>query len=219
MTNRKTKAQLKPLAPMNERQRLYIEALNNSSQVIVLGPAGTGKTYVAATYAAHALKSKDIDKIVITRPNVAAGNRLGFDPGTALEKMMGWVVPILDVLRKHIDSNTLHQYIKDGTIEFASFEKMRGRSFENCFVILDEAQNVTPHEMKMFLTRLGENCKAVIDGDIQQSDIKGASGLSVAINLSKKYGINVPVIEFTFDDIVRSELCKQWIIAFYKEGI
>lgn len=204
---------------MNERQRLYIEALNNSSQVIVLGPAGTGKTYIAATYAAQALKNKDIGKIVITRPNVAAGNRLGFDPGTALEKMMGWVVPILDVLRKHLDSNTLNQYIKDGTIEFASFEKMRGRSFENCFVILDEAQNVTPHEMKMFLTRLGENCKAVIDGDIQQSDIKGTSGLSVAISLSKKYGINVPVVEFTFDDIVRSELCKQWIVAFYKEGI
>ena len=204
---------------MNERQRLYIEALNNSSQVIVLGPAGTGKTYIAATYAAQALKNKDIGKIVITRPNVAAGNRLGFDPGTALEKMMGWVVPILDVLRKHLDSNTLNQYIKDGTIEFASFEKMRGRSFENCFVILDEAQNVTPDEMKMFLTRLGENCKAVIDGDIQQSDIKGTSGLSVAISLSKKYGINVPVVEFTFDDIVRSELCKQWIVAFYKEGI
>ena len=204
---------------MNERQRLYIEALNNSSQVIVLGPAGTGKTYIAATYAAQALKNKDIGKIVITRPNVAAGNRLGFDPGTALEKMMGWVVPILDVLRKHLDSNTLNQYIKDGTIEFPSFEKMRGRSFENCFVILDEAQNVTPHEMKMFLTRLGENCKAVIDGDIQQSDIKGTSGLSVAISLSKKYGINVPVVEFTFDDIVRSELCKQWIVAFYKEGI
>ena len=204
---------------MNERQRLYIEALNNSSQVIVLGPAGTGKTYIAATYAAQALKNKDIGKIVITRPNVAAGNRLGFDPGTALEKMMGWVVPILDVLRKHLDSNTLNQYIKDGTIEFASFEKMRGRSFENCFVILDEAQNVTPHEMKMFLTRLGENCKAVIDGDIQQSDIKGTSGLSVAISLSKKYGSNVPVVEFTFDDIVRSELCKQWIVAFYKEGI
>lgn len=219
MTNRKAKAPLKPLSPMNERQRLYIEALDNSSQVIVLGPAGTGKTYVAATYAAQALKNKDIGKIVITRPNVAAGNRLGFDPGTALEKMMGWVVPILDVLRKHLDSNTLNQYIKDGTIEFASFEKMRGRSFENCFVILDEAQNVTPHEMKMFLTRLGENCKAVIDGDIQQSDIKGTSGLSVAINLSKKYGINVPVVEFTFDDIVRSELCKQWIVAFYKEGI
>ena len=219
MTNRKAKAPLKPLSPMNERQRLYIEALNNSSQVIVLGPAGTGKTYVAATYAAQALKNKDIGKIVITRPNVAAGNRLGFDPGTALEKMMGWVVPILDVLRKHLDSNTLNQYIKDGTIEFASFEKMRGRSFENCFVILDEAQNVTPHEMKMFLTRLGENCKAVIDGDIQQSDIKGTSGLSVAISLSKKYGINVPVVEFTFDDIVRSELCKQWIVAFYKEGI
>jgi len=111
------------------------------------------------------------------------------------------------------------QYIRNGQIEFASFEKMRGRSFEDCFIILDEAQNVTPHEMKMFLTRIGENCKAIIDGDVQQSDIKGQSGLSVAIALSKKYAINVPIVEFTFDDIVRSELCKQWIKAFYKEGI
>jgi phosphate starvation-inducible protein PhoH and related proteins len=215
----KKNRKLLELTPMNERQRLYINALETRNQIIVLGPAGTGKTYIAATYAAKMLQEGTIDRIVITRPNVASGNRLGFDPGTALEKMMGWVVPVLDVLRKHLGSDLVFQYIKSGQIEFASFEKMRGRSFEDCFVILDEAQNVTPHEMKMFLTRLGENCKAVIDGDIQQSDIKGQSGLSVAINLSKKYNILVPIVEFTFDDIVRSELCKQWIVAFYKEGL
>lgn len=215
----KKNRKLLELTPMNERQRLYINALETRNQIIVLGPAGTGKTYIAATYAAKMLQEGVIDRIVITRPNVASGNRLGFDPGTALEKMMGWVVPVLDVLRKHLGSDLVFQYIKSGQIEFASFEKMRGRSFEDCFVILDEAQNVTPHEMKMFLTRLGENCKAVIDGDIQQSDIKGQSGLSVAINLSKKYNILVPIVEFTFDDIVRSELCKQWIVAFYKEGL
>ena len=162
---------------------------------------------------------KTIDKIIITRPNVAAGKSIGYFPGTLEEKMMPWVMPVLEVLHWNLGKGAVETGIKNGNIEIAPFETMRGRSFQDAFVILDEAQNVTPHEMKMFLTRIGENCKVVLNGDIMQSDLGETSGLSKAIHLAKKHMIPVPVVEFTADDIVRSVLCKQWIMAFMKEGL
>tara|TARA_R110000868_G_scaffold246225_1_gene502838 strand:- start:278 stop:976 length:699 start_codon:yes stop_codon:yes gene_type:complete len=202
-----------------EKQVEYIKALSTSDQVIVLGPAGTGKTYIAATTACNLYITKQIDKIIITRPNIAAGKSIGYFPGTLEEKMLPWVLPVLEVLHKHLGRGAVDTGIKSGNIEIAPFETMRGRSFEDAFVILDEAQNVTPHEMKMFLTRIGQNCTVILNGDIMQSDLNEASGLSKAIHIAKKHMIPVPVIEFGVDDIVRSELCKMWIIAFMKEGI
>lgn len=221
-TRRKTtykgadKKNLSGLVPKTEKQKEYIEALK-SSQVIVLGPAGTGKTYIAATHASDLYSLKDIDKIIITRPNVSAGKSIGYFPGTLEEKMMPWVMPVLEVLHKHLGKGVVETGVKNGNIEIAPFETMRGRSFENAFVILDEAQNVSAHEMKMFLTRVGENCTVVLNGDIQQSDLPSTSGLTKAIEMVRKYDIPVPVVEFTEEDIVRSDLCKAWIIAWMKE--
>lgn len=205
------------LLPRSENQGLYIEAIKTQNQIIVLGPAGTGKTYIAATAAANLYTKKEIDKIVITRPNVAAGKSIGYFPGTLEEKMMPWVMPVLEVLHWQLGKGAVDTGIKNGNIEIAPFETMRGRSFRDAFVILDEAQNVSPHEIKMFLTRIGENCKVILNGDIFQSDLNETSGLAKAIHMVKKYMLPVPVIEFGVDDIVRSDLCKQWIIAFMKE--
>ena len=205
------------LLPLNDRQSDYIEAIKSYNQIIVLGPAGTGKTYIAATYAANLYLTKQIDKIIITRPNIAAGKSIGYFPGTLEEKMMPWVMPVLEVLHWHMGKGAVETGIKNGNIEIAPFETMRGRSFKDAFVILDEAQNVTPHEIKMFLTRVGENCKVILNGDIFQSDLQDTSGLSKAIHMVKKYLLPVPVIEFQMEDIVRSDLCKQWISAFMQE--
>lgn len=202
---------------MNETQKAYINALRTSPQTVVLGPAGTGKTYIAASFAASLYNNKKIDKIIVTRPNTPAGRSIGYFPGTLEEKMGPWMVPVMDTLKKHLGPGTIETGVKLGNIEMAPFETMRGRSFENAFVILDEAQNTSAEEMKMFLTRVGENSRVVINGDIMQSDVGKSSGLATCISMIKKYDIPVPVIEFTVEDIVRSGLCRLWVEAFIKE--
>jgi phosphate starvation-inducible PhoH-like protein len=208
----------KAFKPKNATQRDYYNALKANSQVICLGPAGTGKTYVAATLAAELYLKQEITKVIITRPNVSAGKGLGFFPGTLEEKMEPWVLPVIEVLRFHMGRGAVDCAVKSGNIEVAPFETMRGRSFEDAFVILDEAQNTTISEIKMFLTRMGEGCTMVLNGDVQQSDLSGASGLLTIIEMATRYGLPVPVIEFTADDIVRSELTKRWIMAFMEAG-
>jgi phosphate starvation-inducible PhoH-like protein len=210
---------LVPLIPKNERQDTYIKAINNSQQVIVLGPSGTGKTYIAATAAANAYAMKQIDKIIITRPNVSVGKDLGYLPGTLEEKYAPWVLPVFEVLEEQLGKGVVETGVKSGNFEMAPLSTMRGRSFKNAFIIVDEAQNLTVHEVKMLLTRVGENCKIIINGDLRQSDIKEQSGLSKIIHLAKKYSMDVPVIEFTVDDIVRSDICKAWVVAFLEEGL
>ena len=188
-------------------QRDFIDALNTSRQVFVLGPAGTGKTYVTATYAADLYIMKKIDKIVITRPHVAVGKELGFLKGDLAEKTM------------HLGKGTVETGIKNGNIEMAPLALMRGRSFDNSFIIVDETQNITTHELKMLLTRVGEGTTIVLNGDVQQSDLKEADGLSKVIHLAKKYMLPVPVIEFGVDDIIRSDITAMWVKTFMKEGI
>jgi len=213
----KTKRSTTQLYAMNENQGDYIKALETSSQVVVTGSSGTGKTYVAATFAAQMLQAGQIEKIVLTRPNVSVGRDLGYFPGTLLEKITPWAQPVLEVLSKHLGKQEVNTYIKEGTIEIAPLSTMRGRSFEKAFILLDEAQNATPAEMKMFLTRIGEDCKLVVNGDIQQNDLRGNnSGLDQIVDMIERYKLNIPIIEFTVDDIVRSKICKDWIIAFDK---
>jgi len=204
------------LKALNDNQKHYIKALIDFDQVIVCGFSGTGKTYIAATVAANMYAQKQIDKIILTRPNVSVGKDLGYFPGTLEEKFAPWAMPILDVLIEQLGKAVVETAIKNGNIEMAPLSTMRGRSFKNAFIILDEGQNTTVAEMKMFLTRIGQNCKVVINGDIKQSDIRVQSGLSKVIQLAKDYKLPVPVIEFGVDDIVRSDICKQWIIAFEK---
>jgi phosphate starvation-inducible PhoH-like protein len=207
------------LQPLNDNQRLYLGALETSDQVIVCGYSGTGKTYVAATYAANMYATRKIDKIILTRPNVSVGKDLGYFPGTLEEKFAPWAAPVLDVLNEQLGKGVVESGIKNGNIEMAPLSTMRGRSFKNAFIILDEGQNTTIPEIKMFLTRVGKGCKVVINGDVKQSDITGQSGLSKIIHLAKKHQLPVPVIEFGVDDIVRSDICKAWIIAFEGEKL
>jgi phosphate starvation-inducible PhoH-like protein len=198
---------------------MFIDALKENSQVFVLGPAGTGKTYVTATFAADLYITKKIDKIVITRPHVAVGKDLGYLPGSLEEKTYPWALPVLDVLEKHLGKGSVDTGVKNGNIEMAPLALMRGRSFDNSFIIVDETQNITTHELKMLLTRVGENSTIVLNGDVQQSDLKEADGLSKVIHLAKKYMLPVPIIEFGVGDIVRSDICAEWVKVFMKENL
>lgn len=224
-TRRKTNykgADSKPTSgfvPRTQKQKDLVDAFKESSQVLVLGPAGTGKTYVTATYAADLYTLKEIDKIVITRPHVAVGKDIGYLPGTLEEKTYPWALPVLDVLQRHWGKGTLETAIKNGNVEMAPLALMRGRSFENAFIIVDETQNITTHELKMLLTRVGEGSTIVLNGDVQQSDLKEADGLSKIIHLAKKHMLPVPIIEFGLEDIVRSDICAQWVKVFMKEGL
>lgn len=207
------------LLPRNDRQTQYLEALKTSDQVIVFGPAGTGKTYCVATFAANQYHLKNINKIVITRPHVAVGKDIGYLPGTLEEKCVPWALPVVDVLEKHLTKGVVETGLKNQNIEVAPLALMRGRSFEDTFVIVDEAQNITLPELKMLVTRIGEGSKLVLNGDVQQSDLKEADGLSKITHYAKKHMLPIPIIEFTIDDVVRSDICKQWIKVFTEEGI
>jgi len=208
-----------PLLPKNDNQSAYIKALKTSPQVIVTGPAGTGKTFIASTFAANLFAQGDIDKIILTRPNVASGRSLGFFPGTMEEKMAPWVIPFTDVLEAVLGAEAFGIAVKKKQIDIVPFEVMRGRTFNRAFVILDEAQNTSPSEIKMFLTRIGEESQVLMNGDIKQSDLRSASGLKTVLEMVRKHKLPVPHIEFTVDDIVRSDICAMWVRAFDKEGI
>lgn len=201
------------------KQQDLLTALASSRQVFILGPAGTGKTYVTATFAADLYTTKKIDKIVITRPHVAVGKELGFLKGDLQEKTMPWALPVLDVLEKHLGRGTVETGIKNGNIEMAPLALMRGRSFDNAFIIVDETQNITTHELKMMLTRVGEGTTIVLNGDVQQSDLKEADGLSKIIHLAKKHMLPIPIIEFGVDDIIRSDITAMWVKVFMKEKL
>jgi len=213
------KSRTVPLVPMNDNQKTYLDALKKSKQVIVLGPSGTGKTYIAATHAANLYLAKRIDKIIITRPAVSVGKSLGALPGTMEEKFGPWLSPVLSVLEQHLGKNKLETDTKNGNIQMAPLEYMRGSSFKDAFVLADECQNLDVAQFKMLVTRIGDNCQLVMNGDIRQSDIKEQSGLSKAIHLAKKYNIDASVVEFTLDDVVRSDVCRQWLTAFYEENL
>ena len=207
-----------PIKALNPTQADYLDALRTSPQVVVLGPAGTGKTWIAATEAADMYRQRQIGKIILTRPNVPCGRSLGFFPGALEDKFAPWATPIVDAVKERIGSAAYDIAVRHGDIEMVPFEVMRGRSWKDAFVLLDEAQNTTPAEIKTFLTRVGENCISVINGDVNQSDIQQASGLRRMIDLVRSNGLPVPVIEFSLDDIVRSGLCAMWVRAFEGEG-
>ena len=203
-----------PIKALNPTQADYLHALRTAQQVVVLGPAGAGKTWIAASYAADLYRQGRISKIILTRPNVPCGRSLGFFPGTMEEKFAPWAVPIVDAIKERIGDAPFDIAIKRGDIEMVPFEVMRGRTWKNAFVLLDEAQNTSVAEIKTFLTRIGEDCMSVVNGDINQSDIHQTSGLGRMIELIRANGLPVPVIEFGLDDIVRSGICAMWVRAF-----
>jgi phosphate starvation-inducible PhoH-like protein len=208
-----------PIKALNKTQARYLDALATASQVVVLGPAGTGKTWIAATYAADLYRKRQIDRIILTRPNVPSGRSLGFFPGTLQEKFTPWAAPVIEAIEERIGRAAFNIALKNGDIELVPFEVMRGRSWKDSFILLDEAQNATPSEMKTFLTRTGEGCTVVINGDVSQCDLPDASGLRTVLHLIDAQDLPVPVVEFTSADIVRSGVCAMWVKAFEDAGM
>jgi len=207
-----------PLCAKNKTQREYIQAiLGESEMVMCTGPAGTGKTYIPVVLAADMYVKGTINKIVMSRPNVPAGRSLGHFPGSLEEKMGEWVTTFLIILKERLGQGALDCAIRNGNIEFIPFETMRGRTFDDSFIILDESQNTTQDEIKMFLTRLGENSKTLIIGDIDQSDLGSLgpdNGLAMAADMVDYYDMPIDLIEFSSEEVVRSEICKMWVMAF-----
>lgn len=208
---------VRELVPLTETQKQYINCIKSYPQIFCIGPAGTGKTFVASTVAARLLKKNTIKQIVVVRPNEPTGRSLGFDPGTEYEKMLNWVRPVVDVFVKEFGHQALTTQFKNGNIILSPLEKMRGASFENTFVIMDEAQNTTPKIMEMFNTRIGEDSTVVITGDLDQTDLTTKSGLAHSVELIRKYKLPIPIVEFTEEDIVRSGLCRLWVDAYRQE--
>ena len=198
-------------------QKKYLEAVKENDIVFAIGPAGTGKTYQAVAMAVSALKSRAVDRIIITRPAVEAGERLGFLPGDLKEKVDPYLTPLYDALNDMIPHDKLKIYLDQRTIEIAPLAYMRGRTLHNSFIILDEAQNATPMQMKMFLTRLGVTSKAIITGDVTQIDlpIHDRSGLIDATNILKKVD-GISFVHFDETDVVRHTLVKNIIKAYAK---
>ena len=208
-----------PIKALNANQSDYLDALARHSQVVVMGPAGTGKTWIAATYAADLYRKRRIGKIILTRPNVPCGRSLGFIPGSMEEKFAPWAAPITDAIKERIGEAAYDIALKRGDIEMVPFEVMRGRSWKEAFVILDEAQNTNAAQMKTFLTRIGEDCKVVVNGDVSQCDLTENSGLRTVLDLIRSRNLPVPVIEFGLADIVRSGICAMWTRAFEEAHI
>ena len=207
----------KQLTPLNDAQAVYINSIQTNNISFGIGPAGTGKTFIAASMAAEALLIGEVDRIIITRPAVDAGEHLGFMPGDINEKYDHYLTPLIEVLTKRLGSGPVEMYRKNGKIEALPLAFMRGRNLENAFIILDEAQNTTPSQMKMFLTRFSEGSIGVIDGDCSQTDIDGPSGLVDALRrLRGVRGIGGAL--FTKNDVVRSGLVAD-ILACYEDDI
>lgn len=201
----------RPLTPRTPAQKDYINAIKNNCLTFGIGPAGTGKSYCAGALAAEAMLNGQIERIIITRPAVEAGESLGFLPGDIDEKFEAYIDAFREILSERLGAGTVKYLMRHGRIVAAPLAYMRGRTFgEDTFVILDEAQNTSPAQMKMFLTRIGENCKVVINGDIKQSDLKGANGLADAVERLRGLK-SVYIHAFDRDDIVRSGLVRDVI--------
>jgi phosphate starvation-inducible PhoH-like protein len=207
----------KTIAPKSLNQRLYVDAIKRHDMVFGIGPSGTGKTYLAVAMAVDALLSRAVTRIILARPAVEAGERLGFLPGTLQEKVDPYLRPLYDALYDVLDPERTERLIEKGTIEIAPIAFMRGRTLNDAFVILDEAQNTTSEQMKMFLTRLGFNSKAVITGDITQVDLPEGrrSGLMEAVDVVSGV-LGISFVYFTEQDVVRHQLVQR-IIRAYEE--
>lgn len=209
--------------PKTYNHSLFCDMLQDdtTSLVIATGPAGVGKTFASTSYAIHKLASNKTKKVIITRPTVGLEEELGFLPGNMKDKMQPWLVPIFDSFKEYVSLQRLNEYITNEEIEICPVAFIRGRTFQNAWVLVDEAQNTTVNQMKTLLTRVGENCKMVVSGDLDQTDIKGTNGLGDFLNryrlhsLDHEKNTSIQHIVFDEDDIMRSDLVKQ-VLDIYK---
>lgn len=207
----------KPISAKTLGQKQYVDAIRNNTIILGIGPAGTGKTFLAVAMAVTALRNKEVERIVLTRPAVEAGEKLGFLPGDLQNKIDPYLRPLYDALYEMLGQETYQRYTERGIIEVAPLAYMRGRTLDDSFIILDEAQNTTPEQMKMFLTRLGFRSKAVVTGDLTQTDLPFGkkSGLAQACNILKNIE-GIAIHEFDQRDVVRHKLVQKIISAYEK---
>ncbi len=203
------------IRPKTVGQKRYLDALRDHTVVFGIGPAGTGKTYLAMAMAVLALKRREVNRIILTRPAVEAGERLGFLPGTLHEKIDPYLRPLFDALHDMMDAEQISQHMERGTIEVAPLAFMRGRTLNDSFIVLDEAQNTTPEQMKMFLTRLGFGSQCVVTGDVTQIDLPGGnrSGLKGVRDILGDIS-GVAFVELTGDDVVRNRIVQDIVEAY-----
>ncbi len=207
----------KPIKAKTVGQRRYVDAITSNTVVFGIGPAGTGKTFLAVAMAVRALREKQVSRIILTRPAIEAGEKLGFLPGDLQSKIDPYLRPLYDAMYEMLGAENYQRHLEKGSIEIAPLAYMRGRTLDDSFIILDEAQNATPEQMKMFLTRLGFNSKAVITGDLTQTDLpdRQKSGLAVAVKVLD--GVeDIAVHAFSDRDVVRHKLVQQIIRAYEK---
>ena len=205
----------RPVKPKTLGQKSYVTAIRDNTVTVGVGPAGTGKTYLAVAMAVAAFRAREINRIILTRPAVEAGEKLGFLPGDLQSKVDPYLRPLYDALFDMLGAETYQKYVERGNIEVAPLAYMRGRTLDDSFIILDEAQNTTPEQMKMFLTRLGFNSKMVITGDITQIDLPGGvrSGLKDAVRILRDIE-GIETVMFSAKDVVRNRLVQDIIRAY-----
>lgn len=207
----------RPVKPKTLGQKKYIDSIKKNTIVFGIGPAGTGKTYLAVAMAVNAFRAKEVNRIILTRPAVEAGEKLGFLPGDLQQKVDPYLRPLYDALFDMLGAESFQRYQEKGNIEVAPLAYMRGRTLDESFIILDEAQNTTPEQMKMFLTRLGFNSKIVVTGDITQIDLPDGkrSGLVDAVKILKNVD-DIQTVKFSEKDVVRHKLVMDIIKAYEK---
>lgn len=207
----------RPIRSKTLGQRAYVEAVRKHELTLAVGPAGTGKTYLAMAMAVVALKAKEVERIVLTRPAVEAGEKIGFLPGDMTQKVDPYLRPLYDALHELMGADSYQRLAERGTVEVAPLAFMRGRTLSDAFIILDEAQNATSEQMKMFLTRLGANSRCIVTGDVSQTDLPRdkKSGLVEAVNVLHNVE-GVAIVELTARDVVRHELVQRIVQAYEK---
>lgn len=214
LVNDVEKANKLHVEPRSPNQEKYLESLYEKDQIFGIGPAGTGKTFLATCVGVDLYLRQKYKKLIVTRPAVEVGERHGFLPGKLEQKLAPWLIPIVDVASECMGKGRLEDGLKNGSIQTVPLSHMRGRTFDDAIIIIDEAQNTTVEQMKMFLTRIGERSKVIINGDIEQSDLSKNNGLAYVMGLIRSQNLPVAVVEFEACDVQRSTICQMWVDAF-----